>query len=113
MAIAALGFARLLQTVSKFYCCPLYVPQNVSTLKRLLHLGSFALSSMIPLARNLAWKPDVVVTVVPTLFTRLNAQLFAALSGAKSVLHIQDYELDAMLGLGLGGAVFFAYGSVY
>jgi len=29
--------------------CPLYVPKQPSTLKRLLHLGSFALSSFFPL----------------------------------------------------------------
>ena len=28
--------------------CPLYVPEQPSTLKRLLHLGSFALSSFFP-----------------------------------------------------------------
>jgi colanic acid biosynthesis glycosyl transferase WcaI len=29
--------------------------------------------------------------------------LLAKLSGARSVLHIQDYEVDAMFGLGIGG----------
>ncbi len=29
--------------------CPLYVPKQPSTLKRLIHLGSFALSSFFPL----------------------------------------------------------------
>ncbi|HCQ2508004.1 TPA: colanic acid biosynthesis fucosyltransferase WcaI [Escherichia coli] len=57
--------------------CPLYVPKQPSTLKRLLHLGSFAVSSFFP--------------------------LMAQLSGARTVLHIQDYEVDAMLGLGLAG----------
>ncbi|HAI6106864.1 TPA: colanic acid biosynthesis fucosyltransferase WcaI [Escherichia coli] len=57
--------------------CPLYVPKQPSTLKRLLHLGSFAVSSFFP--------------------------LMAKLSGARTVLHIQDYEVDAMLGLGLAG----------
>jgi glycosyltransferase involved in cell wall biosynthesis len=28
--------------------CPLYVPKQPSTLKRLIHLGSFALSSFLP-----------------------------------------------------------------
>lgn len=83
------------------YRCPLYVPGSITTVKRLIHLGSFAVSSVPALVRNLLWKPEVVVTVVPTLFAGLNAVVFSRLSGARSVLHIQDYELDAMLGLGL------------
>lgn len=34
--------------------CPLYVPEQPSTLKRLLHLGSFALSSFSRYWRNVA-----------------------------------------------------------
>lgn len=30
-------------------------------------------------------------------------RLLATLSGARTVLHIQDYEVDAMLGLGMAG----------
>ena len=37
--------------------CPLYVPEQPSTLKRLLHLGSFALSSFFPLLAQRRWKP--------------------------------------------------------
>lgn len=33
--------------------CPLYVPKQPSTLKRLLHLGSFAVSSFFPLMAKL------------------------------------------------------------
>ena len=38
--------------------CPLYVPKQPSTLKRLLHLGSFAVSSFFPLMAQRRWKPD-------------------------------------------------------
>ncbi|NDO80342.1 colanic acid biosynthesis glycosyltransferase WcaI [Citrobacter sp. NCU1] len=83
--------------------CPLYVPKQPSTLKRLLHLGSFALSSFFPLLAQRRWKPDRIIGVVPTLFCTPGMRLLAKLSGARTLLHIQDYEVDAMLGLGLAG----------
>ncbi|EAZ2784846.1 colanic acid biosynthesis fucosyltransferase WcaI [Salmonella enterica] len=83
--------------------CPLYVPKQPSTLKRLLHLGSFALSSFFPLMAQRRWKPDRIIGIVPTLFCTPGMRLLAKLSGARTVLHIQDYEVDAMLGLGMAG----------
>ncbi|XNN30222.1 glycosyltransferase [Escherichia coli] len=82
---------------------PLYVPKQLSTLKRLLHLGSFAVSSFFPLMAQRRWKPERIIGVVPTLFCTPGMRLLAKLSGARTVLHIQDYEVDAMLGLGLAG----------
>lgn len=83
--------------------CPLYVPKQPSTLKRLLHLGSFALSSFFPLMAQRRWKPDTIIGVVPTLFCTPGMRLLAKFSGARTLLHIQDYEVDAMLGLGMAG----------
>lgn len=83
--------------------CPLYVPKQPSMLKRLLHLGSFALSSFFPLMAQRHWKPDRIIGVVPTLFCTPGMRLLAKLSGARTLLHIQDYEVDAMLGLGMAG----------
>lgn len=83
--------------------CPLYVPKTPTTLKRLFHLGSFALSSFFPLMAQRRWKPDRIIGVVPTLFCTPGMRLLAKLSGARTVLHIQDYEVDAMLGLGMAG----------
>lgn len=79
--------------------CPLYVPKKVTTLKRILHLTSFACSSFFPLIKQIFWKPEVVITVQPTLFCTPATLLLGKLSGAKTVLHIQDYEIDAMFGL--------------
>lgn len=87
----------------KIIRCPLYVPAQPTTLKRLVHLSSFAASSAFALFGNLFRKPDVVFVVEPTLFTVPAALLFCRLTGAQSVLHIQDYEVDAMFGLGMGG----------
>jgi len=77
------------------------VPKRVSTLKRLIHLSSFALSSGLRLLTLLRLKPDVLFIVQPTLFCSPAALLYCKLTGAKSVLHIQDFEIDAMFGLGL------------
>lgn len=81
--------------------CPLYVPAQPSTLKRLFHLASFALSSFFPLITQSQWKPDRIIGVIPTLFCSPGIRLLAKLSGARTILHVQDYEVDAMLGLGL------------
>ena len=87
--------------------CPLYVPPKPSALKRMLHLASFSLSSSLAVLAQLRWKPELVILVVPTLFCAPQALLLAKLSGARSVLHIQDYEVDALFGLGIakGGAL--------
>ena len=81
--------------------CPLYVPSNPSTLKRLIHLVSFSLSSGLALLTKLFDKSDVVVTIQPTMFCAPVTLLYARLTGAKAVMHIQDYEIDAMFGLGM------------
>jgi colanic acid biosynthesis glycosyl transferase WcaI len=46
---------------------PLWVPRQPGGLKRLLHLGSFALSSLPVLCAQWRWKPDVVWVVEPAL----------------------------------------------
>lgn len=84
--------------------CPLYVPAKVTTLKRLLHLSSFAVTSALRLLTLLRLKPDVLFLVQPTLFCAPFALLYCKLTGAKSVMHIQDFEVDAMFGLGMGSA---------
>lgn len=86
--------------------CPLYVPAQPSAFKRIIHLASFALSSKFVLFKKGLFKknrPDVIFVVQPTLFITPVALMFAKITGAKTVLHIQDYEVDAMLGLGMAG----------
>jgi colanic acid biosynthesis glycosyl transferase WcaI len=82
--------------------CPLFVPKRPKTLSRLLHLFSFGLSSLPVLFKQWVWKPDVVICIEPTFFCVPGTVLFCKLRNSKSLLHIQDFELDAMLGLGLG-----------
>lgn len=81
--------------------CPLWVPVKPSGLKRLIHLASFALSSLPVMLRQVFWRPDVVWGVAPAFFSAPGAWLTATLCGARSWLHVQDYEVDAAFDLGL------------
>lgn len=80
---------------------PLWVPARPTGAKRLLHLASFALSSLPLMLWQATWQPDVVVVVAPTLLTAPAAWITARLSGAKTWLHMQDFELDAAFALGI------------
>lgn len=86
---------------ARIYRCPLWVPREPRGLSRLVHLGSFAASSLPVALAMAAWRPDVVITVEPTFFSAPVALLTAALSGAASWLHIQDFEVDAAFDLGI------------
>ena len=48
--------------------CPLWIPRRPTGITRLLHLASFALSSLGPLLGLRRWRPDVVITVAPAFF---------------------------------------------
>ena len=86
----------------KVWRCPLWVPHQPSGLKRILHLASFAISSLpLMLWQGLFWHPDVVFVVEPPFFCVVGALLASGLSGAKTWLHIQDFEIDAGFDLGL------------
>ncbi len=67
----------------EIYRCPLWVPRSPSGLKRLLHLFSFALSSIPILLGQLRWKPDLILCIAPAFFCAPFALLTARLSGAK------------------------------
>ncbi len=43
----------------------------------------------------------MIIIVEPSAFCAPGALLLGAVTGSKTILHIQDYELDAMLGLGM------------
>lgn len=83
--------------------CPLYVPARPNAWRRMVHLLSFALSSFPALLWQWRFRPDVLVLVAPTLFCVPGAWLFSRLTGARTVLHVQDFEVDALFGLGMGG----------
>jgi len=81
--------------------CPVWVPSRPSGLKRLLHLASFALSSLPVLLRQVVWRADVVIVIEPPLFCAPASWLCARLSGARAWLHVQDFEVDAAFELGI------------
>jgi colanic acid biosynthesis glycosyl transferase WcaI len=82
--------------------CPLWVPARPNGLRRILHLFSFALSSCLPtICSGLSWRPEWIVVLEPPLICLPAALLASKLSGARSWLHIQDFEVDAAFGLGL------------
>lgn len=101
----ARGFTNTWQTERwqgvRVWRCPLYVPAQPSGLRRLMHLASFALSSLPVMLRQAAWRPDVVWVVEPAFMCATGAWLTARLSGANVWLHIQDFEVDAAFDLGL------------
>lgn len=81
--------------------CPLWVPSKVNGATRLLHLASFAMSSLVGLGWGFARKPDLVFVVVPTLLQTPQAVLLSKLTGTPCWLHVQDFEVDAALSMGL------------
>jgi colanic acid biosynthesis glycosyl transferase WcaI len=84
------------------YRCPIWVPRAPRGLTRILHLLSFAITSFpVMLWQALFWRPDVVFVVEPPICAAPGARLAALLCGARSWLHVQDFEVDAAFELGL------------
>ena len=81
--------------------CPVWIPAKPSGVKRLVHLVSFAASSFFVMLAQIPWRPNVVMVTEPPLFCVPQARLTARLSGAKTWLHILDFEVDAALQLGM------------
>jgi colanic acid biosynthesis glycosyl transferase WcaI len=82
--------------------CPIYVPSKQGGLARLLQLLLFAIASgPVMLAWAWRWKPDVVWTMEPPLAGTPAALLAARIAGARSWLHVQDFEIDAAFELGI------------
>lgn len=80
---------------------PLWVPDNPGGLKRVLHLASFAISSIPVMLAQWAWKPDVVLTVAPSFMCSPMGWLTARVTGATAWVHIQDFEVDVAFTMGL------------
>ena len=81
--------------------CPIWLPRQLSGLKRALHLLSFAVTSAPVMLALVAWRPRVVMAVIPGLASAPMAWLAARLAGARCWLHVQDLELEAAFGLGM------------
>lgn len=82
--------------------CPIYVPRVPSGARRLIHHASFALSAFFPsLAAARGFRPDIVLTIAPSLASAPIAWLAARLARARSWLHVQDFEVEAAFATGL------------
>ena len=80
---------------------PLWVPKAPGGLTRILHLLSFAITSLPVMLWQVAWRPDIVITVAPAFVCAPAGWLTARLSGAQAWLHLQDFEIDIAFQMGL------------
>jgi colanic acid biosynthesis glycosyl transferase WcaI len=77
----------------------LYVPARVTTARRLIHeatFGVFALFNWLRIGRQ-----DRIVVLSPPLILGLLGIVFKFLWKSKLIFHIQDFQLDAALSLGM------------
>jgi colanic acid biosynthesis glycosyl transferase WcaI len=81
--------------------CPLFVPRHPSTVKRISHLASFACTSLPIMVLQVFWRPSLLLVIEPTAFCIPAAAITAWLSGARSWLHVQDFEMDAGFAVGM------------
>lgn len=84
------------------YRCPLYVPKNVTSIKRIIHEFSFLLG-MLPVWLKFLFgkKHDLVICVSPPFHLSLMPLLYAKIRGVKFITHIQDLQVDAAKDLGM------------
>ncbi|MGO4222002.1 WcaI family glycosyltransferase [Lysobacter sp. TAF61] len=81
--------------------CPIWVPAKPRGVTRVLHLATFAVSSMIGLMASARFRPDLVINVAPTLASAPAAWLYSRASRSKCWLHVQDFEMDAAIDMGM------------
>jgi colanic acid biosynthesis glycosyl transferase WcaI len=79
--------------------CWLYVPERLSSVKRILHEVSFVLCSFF---RALCLpKPDLWIVVSPPFLLALAVRLVCFFRGGRYLLHLQDLQPDAAIHLGM------------
>lgn len=81
--------------------CPIWLSRKASGVRRLVAPLSFALASApVALWRMLRGRPEVVLCVEPTLAVAPVALIGARMIRARTVLHVQDLEVDAAFAVG-------------
>jgi colanic acid biosynthesis glycosyl transferase WcaI len=100
-AYAGRGFQRDTWRNVSVWRAPIWVPASPTGIKRVLHLLSFAISSLPLVLRQMFWRPDLVVTVAPAFVCAPTGWLAARLTGARAWLHLQDFEVDLAFNMGL------------
>lgn len=76
-----------------------YVPENVTTLKRIMHEASFIIASSLRLFT--LRRADALFVVSPPLPLGVPAALYRWLRSVPTVFHVQDLQPDAAVGLGM------------
>jgi colanic acid biosynthesis glycosyl transferase WcaI len=80
---------------------PLLLRENMGGIWRLIAPVSFAITSApVVLWQILRKRPDFVICIEPTLFAAPLAILASKITGARTVLHVQDLEVDAAFAVG-------------
>lgn len=84
---------------------PLYLPgpERMSSRTRLMYEASFVLNSL-PFWLMRAFsssRPDVLITVCPSLLSSLGPLLYSVFTRTPWVLHVQDLQVDAAVRLGI------------
>ncbi len=80
---------------------PLILRKKMGGIWRLIAPLSFAVTSApVVFWQILRQRPDVVMCVEPTLFASPVALLAAKMVGARTILHVQDLEVDAAFAVG-------------
>ena len=92
----------------KIFRCPIYIPKENNFFKRIIHLISFAISSLPALLIQIKWKPDFILLTAPTILCVPNIFIFKIFSFKKiySMLHIQDFELETAFNIFFGKKFF-------
>jgi colanic acid biosynthesis glycosyl transferase WcaI len=102
------GYSKAEENGVRVLRTPLLLRRKMKGVWRLLAPLSFAASSApVVFWQILRRRPQTVFCVEPTLFAAPVAQLAAKLVGAKTVLHVQDLEVDAAFAVGHLGALGF------
>ncbi|MBP2550532.1 colanic acid biosynthesis glycosyl transferase WcaI [Neorhizobium galegae] len=102
------AYSRTMENGVKVLRTPLLLRAKMKGIWRLLAPLSFAVTSApVVFWQIVRHRPATVFCVEPTLFAAPVAQLAAKLVGGRTVLHVQDLEVDAAFAVGHLGALGF------
>lgn len=81
--------------------CPMWARNQGRGIWRILAPLSFALSSFFPALKEMILRrPDVLLCIEPTFFSSIAPVMLARLLRIRSVIHVQDLEVDAAFAVG-------------
>jgi len=97
---------RAVENGVKIIRLPHYVPSVPNGLRRLLHLGSFAvLAFLVVSALIVRRRPSAVVAIIPSSMAAIAARLCAGLFRLPFWVHVQDLEAEMAIATGqIGGS---------